>query len=107
MEIDPPFQSIVSQNRPSVSQDLERNTPVLSRVLFQSEDVIEVEELPESPKTPSSPPPLDYPYVLLYVGTLNHKPLSPGLHQYFPSMTTTGSMVSTLGATIVNTPFSV
>ena len=61
MEIDPLVQAIVSHNRPSVSRDLERNTLFLSRVLFQSEDIIEVGELLESPETFSSPLPPDHP----------------------------------------------
>lgn len=47
-EIDPPDGVIDSQDRPGISRDLERNTLVLSRVLFQSKDNIEVEEIYES-----------------------------------------------------------
>ena len=79
-EIDPPLGVINSQDRPSTSSELERNTPVLSRVLFQSEDSIEVEEFSESVVASNSPLPLDHLDILLYVGTPNHRPSSPGLH---------------------------
>ena len=78
MKIDPLVQAIDSWNRPGISRDLERNIPVLSKVLFQSEDVIEVEELHDSPLNTSSPLPPDYLDVLLYVGTPTNRPSSPG-----------------------------
>ena len=87
-EIDPLLGGISSQDKPGTSTELERNTPVLSRVLFQSEDNIEVEEISESIVVLNSPLPSDHPDVLLYVETLTHRPSSPGPHTSIPSMTT-------------------
>lgn len=106
-EIDPPVGVIDSKGRPGTSRELERNTPVLSRVLFQSEDNIEVEELCESISSPNYPIPPNYPVILLYIGTLNNKPSSPVLYRSFPSMTTIGSMASTTSAMSIQTLVSV
>ena len=94
LEIDPPLGGFSLQDRPDSTTELERNTPLLSRVLFQFEDSIEVEELSELVAAPNSPLPSDHPEILLYIGTLIHKPSSPSLHTSIPSMTTTGSMAS-------------
>ena len=83
LEIDPPVGVIDSQDRPSTSRELERNTLVLSRVIFQSEDNIKVEELSESIVAPNSPLPLDHLDILLYIGTSIHKPSSLGLFNLF------------------------
>jgi len=106
-EIDPPVGVIDSQDRPGISRQLGRNTPILSRVLFQSEYIIEVEEIPESILTPNFALPPDHPNVLLYVGTPTNRPSSLGLYRSFPLMTTTGSMASTMSVMSVQTPTSV
>jgi len=106
-EIDPLVGVIDSQDSPDTSRELERNTPVLSRVLFHSEDIIEVEELQESLLTPNYPLPPDHLDVLLYIGTPTNGPLNPSLYRSFPLMTTAGSMASTMSATSMQTPISV
>ena len=106
-EIDPLLGGISSQDRPGTSIELERNTPVLSWVLFQLEDNIQVEELSESIAAPSSPLPSDHLDVLLYVGNPTHKPSNPGPHTYIPSMTTAGSMASMTSVARMQTPISV
>lgn len=106
-EIDPLVGVIDPQYRLGTSRELERNTPVLSQVLFHSKDNIEVEELYESIATPNSPLPLDYPDVLLYVRTPTIRPSSSGLYRYFPSITIVGSMASTISATSMKTLISV
>jgi len=78
-KIDPPVTVIDLQDRPGTSRELERNTPVLSRVLFQSKDVIEVKEIHESLLTPNSPLPPDHPNILLYVRTPTNRPSILGL----------------------------
>jgi len=98
---------IDSQDRPSTSRELERNTPVLSQVPFQLEDNIEVEEISKSVVALNSPLPSDHPNVLLFVGTLTHKRSSLGLHPYIPSMTTTGSMAPMMSVTSMQTPISI
>ena len=103
--IDPPLGGISVQARPGTSEQ-ERDTPVLSRVLFQAENNIEVEELSESLAAPNSPLPSSHPDVLQYVGTPTHRPSSLGYATRLPSMTTTGSMAST-SATTMQTPTSV
>ena len=105
--IDPLLVVINSQDRFGTNGELERNTPVLSSVLFQSEDNIEVEELLDSVAAPYSPLPPDYPYVLLYVKTLTHKLWSPGLHPSILLMTTARSMASMTIVESVQTPTSV
>ena len=61
--IDPPLRGISSQARPGTSEQ-ERDTLVLSRVRFQAENNIEVEELSESLAAPNSPPPSSHPDIL-------------------------------------------
>ncbi len=104
--IDPPLGGIHVQDRPSTTTEPERKIPVLSRVLFQLEDNIEVEELSEPLATPNSPLPSDHPNVVLYVGTLMRRPSILGHIMHIPSMTTTGSMASTASATSTRTPTS-
>lgn len=106
-EIDPLIGVIDSQDRPDTSRELERNTPVLSQVLFQLEDNIEVEELPKSVTAPNSPLLPDHPDVLLYVRTPTNRPLSPGLHQSIPSITTAVSMTSMKNTISMQTPIFV
>ena len=103
--IDPPLGGISGQSRPGTSEQ-ERDTPVLSRVRFQAENNVEVEELSESLVIPNSPLPSSYPDVLQYVGTPLHRPASPGYATRLPFMITTGSMASTSAATM-QTPTSV
>lgn len=79
-EIDPPVGVIDSQDRPGISRESGRNTLVLSRVLFQSEDNIEVKDIIESVVTPNSPLPPHHSDFLLYVVTTTKRPSSPGLH---------------------------
>lgn len=105
--IDPPLGGISVQERPGTSTEQERNTLVLSRVLFQTEDNIEVEELPESLAAPNSPLPSSYSEVLQYIGTPTHRPSSLGHIMHLPLMTTVGSMASTASATTMQTPTSV
>lgn len=105
--IDPLLGGISSQDRASTNIELERNTPVLSQVLFQWEDSIEVKELSKSVAAPNSPLAPNHPEVLLYVGTRTHRPSSPGLHISIPLMTTAGSMASTTSVASMQTPISV
>lgn len=79
-EIDPLVGVIDSQDKPGTSREVERKTLVLSRVLFQSKDNIEVEELAGSIAAPNSPLPPDHPNILLYVRTPTHRPSNPDLH---------------------------
>lgn len=106
LEIDPPLGGISSQDRHGNTIELERNTPVLSRVIFQSEDSIEVEELSELVAALNSPLPPDHLDVLLYVGTPTHRPSSLGPHTSIPSMTTARSMASTMSVASMQTPIS-
>ena len=103
--IDPPLGDISGQARPRTSEQ-ERDTPVLSRVRFQAENNVEIEELSESLVVPNSPLPFSHPDVLQYVGTPSHRPASPGYATQLPFMTTTGSMASMSAATM-KTPTSV
>ena len=103
--IDPPLGDISGQARPGTSEQ-ERDTPILSRVRFQTENDVEVEELSESLVIPNSPLPSSYPDVLQYVGTPSNRPASPGYAQHLPFIVTTGSMASTSAATM-QTPISV
>jgi len=105
-KIDPPIGVIDWQDRPGTSRELERNTLVLSRVLFQLEENIELEELSKSIAAPNSPIPPDYLDVLLYVKTLTNRPSNPG-HRYFPLVSTTGSMASTTSVMSMQTLVSV
>lgn len=106
-EIDPLVEAIDLHNRHGISRELERNTPVLSRVLFLLEDVIEVEEIPKSSLNPNSPLPPNLSGILLYIGISTHRLSSPGLYQSIPSMATAGSMIYTVSATSVKTPLSI
>lgn len=106
-KIDPLLGGIRSQDRVGTSTELERNTPVLSRVLFQIEDSIEVEEILELIVAPNSPLHPNHPDILLYVGTSTHRPLSPGLHISIPSMTTTRRMASMMSVANMQTPIFV
>ena len=105
--IDPPLGDISVQARPGTSAKQERDATVLSRVLFQAENNIEVEELLESLAAPNSPLPFSHPDVLQYVGTPTHRPSSPGYATCLPSMTTTGMMASITSVTTMQTPTSV
>ena len=96
--IDPPLGGISVQDRPGTSTGQERNTPVLSRVLFRAEDNIEVEELLESLVAPNCLLPSHHPDVLLYVGTPMHRPSGLGYFMHLPSMTTARSMASIMSA---------
>lgn len=98
---------IYLQDRPRTSRELERNSLVISRVLFNLEDNIEVEELSISIAAPNSSLPPNHRYVLLYVRTPTNRPSSLGLDRSFPSMTTVGSMASTISAMSMHTLVSV
>lgn len=98
--------AIVSQCGTSVSHDLDKNTHVLSRVLFQSEDKVEVEEIPESLVTPSSPISPNF-LDVLYVGTPTHMPTRPAFSPSFLSMATIGKTILAICNTSVHTPLSV
>lgn len=98
--IDPLHRDISVQNMPGTSTEQERNTPVLSQVLFQSEDNVEVEEFQESLAAPNSHLPSSYPEVLQYVGSPMHRPSSPGHITHLPSI------ASTTSATTMQTPTS-
>lgn len=106
-EIDPSLGGISSQDRPGTSTELERNIPIISRVLFQLEDSIEVEELSESIVAPNSPLPPNRLDVLLYVGTPNHRPSILGLHTSIPLMTIAGRMASIISVASMQTPIYV
>ena len=107
LEIDTPLGGISLQGRPVTTTELERNTPVLSRVVFQSEDNIEVEDISESVEALNSPLSPDHPDVFLYIGTPTRSPSSPGLHTSIPSMTTVVNMASTMSVVSMQTPISV
>lgn len=51
--------SIIGED-PSLSHSLDRNVCVLSGVLFQLEDQVEVEDVPDSSRTLSGPLPLNF-----------------------------------------------
>ena len=106
-KIDHLLGGISLQDRPSTTIELERNTPFLSQVLFQSKDSITVEEISESVAAPNSPLPPDCADILLYIGPPTHRPSSPGAHTSICFMTTAGSMTSTTSVTSMQTPISV
>ena len=97
----------VSQGDPSVIRDLERSTPLLSGVIFLSEDGVEVEYISESPVTSSSSLPPNFLSIILHIGNLTHRPTIAVVSPSFLLMTTTRNTISTMSTSSVHTPLSI
>lgn len=66
----PSLRDIISQGEPNIVHNPYGNALVLTRVLYQSEDEVEIEGVSNPPMTALEPIPSHLPYIATYVGRL-------------------------------------